>query len=754
MAGNREVYEQALNQGANFAWEQNWDGAIGAYTRALAEFPEDQAALSGIGLAYSGAGQLEDAIDAYHKATQLNAADPSLPERMAKALEQLGRPEEAANAYAQAADRYVAQGTPNLALARWQDAVSAYHNHIPSHVRILQAYLSQQRKEEALTQYLVLAEVYHNNGQRDKAMELLQYALRMSPRNPDIMAMMDHLRYNEKEIAIAPPGTGSLEPTTLGFDIGDDDEYGEDTGSPVEIALRKALTDLAETVFSEALPKTGPLVMRELSKPEIDAHIAKALDAQTRGNVEDAIASYEHVLKAGVIQSAVNFNLGLLYQQQLRFEEAIEQFEKAVEDPEYRLGSHFALGECQRARGRIDEALKHFIEVLKIVDMATVQREQVDDLIQLYGELARTYAAKGERDQAVEFLNSLIGFLGDKGWEDKVTQARERLNGVAHAGPILSLAEMLSVQAPESILESLGLAQEYMRRGLEDAAQDELDHAILLAPTYLPIHRQMGEVLLSLGKAEAAVAKFVTIADLYHVRGNFSQAAAMYERALSLAPMNITLRAKLIDLLVTHGEIDRALEQYLALADTYYQMAQLDRAREKYNEALQLAPRGDPEHRWAVRILHRIGDIDIQRVDWRRAMSVYEEIRSTAPDDEKARLTLVDLYYRFGQSAQAIGEIDGLVQALRESGKSQKIIPVLEQIALDHDRDIPIRTRLTQAYLNARDIEGALKQLDTLGDLQLEAGRTQDAIKTIQMILRLNPPNPEPYQALLAQLTE
>ncbi len=111
--------------------------------------------------------------------------------------------------------------------------------------------------------------------------------------------------------------------------------------------------------------------------------------------MDEAIACYEEVLKGGVIEPAVNFNLGLLYQQKLQFEGAIAQFQQSASSPQYRLGSLFALGECYRALGRVDEALTHFLEVLKIVDLSTVRQEQADDLIRLYDELAHTYAARG-----------------------------------------------------------------------------------------------------------------------------------------------------------------------------------------------------------------------------------------------------------------------------------------------------------------------------------------------------------------------
>jgi hypothetical protein len=49
-------------------------------------------------------------------------------------------------------------------------------------------------------------------------------------------------------------------------------------------------------------------------------------------------------------------------------------------------------------------------------------------------------------------------------------------------------------------------------------------------------------------------------------------------------------------------------------------------------------------------------------------------------------------------------------------------------------------------------IKEAIAELDTIGELQLEAGMTQEAIRTIQAIIRLNPENVQGYRHLLAQL--
>ncbi|MDY6875731.1 MAG: tetratricopeptide repeat protein [Chloroflexota bacterium] len=767
MSGDRQVFEEAMRAGADAAWDRNWDQAIAAYQRALTAFPRHVGALAGLGLAYSGAGQLEAALDAYRQASDLAPDDPVLLEYIGKTREQLHQGKKAAEAYLASAEQYLSQQqASHMALERWRDAARAWPDCLPAHAQLLQYYQHHGQVHEAAKECLSLVRIYRAQGQNDHAVQICHHALKLAPHDPEVLATLDNLRYG-KAIASEPdaevpeeesePLAIIKEPAdivTLELPVTSETEASEERGSPVEITRQKALTDLAESVFEETKATAPPIVIPRLDKVEIDTLIGRAIDFQTRGKIEKAVAAYEKVIEAGVEQPAVHFNLGLLYQEKLRFDAAIVQFEKAVSQPTYALGSHFALGECYRARGRIDEALSHFIEVLKMVDLATVQREQADDLIQLYESLADSYIAKGEREHALEFTNSLVEFLSEKGWEDKIVQARQRLDTLGKEGPTLSLAEMLAIPGSERILESVALSQEYAKRGMFYSALEECYYALEHAPTYLPIHRQLAQVLLAMRKINEAVAKFVAIADTYRIQGNVHQAIAVYQRTLKLAPMNTVVRIKLIDLLISHGEIDEALEHYLVLADSYYHLAQMDQALDTYQEALRLAPRGDPERRWEVGILHKIGDINMQRVNWKRAIDIYEQIRNIAPDDERARLTLMDLYHRSNRHELAIAELDGLLKIYRDNNKTQRIFTILEDAISKWPDDIPLRTRLAQAYLDIGYVQQALEHLDKLGDLQLEAERYKDAQATIRAIIALRPPNVADYQQLLEQLGE
>jgi tetratricopeptide (TPR) repeat protein len=381
-----------------------------------------------------------------------------------------------------------------------------------------------------------------------------------------------------------------------------------------------------------------------------------------------------------------------------------------------------------------------------------VAGEQADDLIHLYQQLADGYADQQDRELALEFTNTLVTFLSEQGWESKVRRARRRLDVLTKDGPAVSLAEALTVPGAEKTLESIAVSDAYASRGAYYAAIEECHFALRSAPNSLTVHRQIADVLLKMGRVEEAVKKLIVVADTYRVRGYPRQAAAMYRQALGLAPMNTQVRARLIALLVDRQQFEQALEHYLVLADSYYQLARLDQAREVYQEALGIASSVDQGADWTVRILHSIGDLDMQRVDWRKAISVYEQILEVLPDDERARLMLMDLLYRLDQPRRATEQLDELLRVYREAGRPERAFGVLEDLVARWPGKIAIQARLAQAHLDAGNATEALEHLDKLGDLQLESQRVEDARSTIQAIVALRPPNVASYETLLRQL--
>ena len=747
MAQNRTRFEEALERGHSFGWDQRWDDAIREFEKALQEFSNEPAPYAGLGMAFYELKRYEPALENYKKAARLSQGDIMYLQRVAQLQEQLKRHKEAGQTYLAIGEVQLRRRLLNEAVENWSRAVFLDPDALRGHQRLTQVYQRQGVIPAAVREYLAIARILQAQGETDKAMQSCQAALQLDSRNADVLTAIELLRQGEslanhfaQETSATP-----LTPIRDGLGLLDETLLSHDGSSPAQEAQRIAMERLAEVFFGDDEDEDVSATLK-------DALIVQALDFQTRGMVNEAISAYEKAIESGARDMAVRYNLGLLYQDKLRFSDAIAQFETAVQDPDYRLGSHFALGECYRARGHIEKALEHFVSVLRIVDLKTVKRDQADRLIELYENLTQSFRTKGEPERATAFANTLVEFLSHKGWEDKVKEARRRLDTISSDRTMI-LGDIITAGS-EHVLESLYLSQEYAKRGMYSAAAEEAYRAIQLSPSYLPAHLQLGDLLVLQKRHEAAALKFNTIGDAFRARTDMSGAIHAYERVIEVAPLDLTSRARLIDLLKTMGAFDRALENYLSMGNMYYQLAQVDKARATFQDALNLAQRGSPEQNWKIRLLNQIADIDMQRLDWQRGLVSYKELRRLSPDDERIAITLIDLYYKVNQPKNALKELNDYMIQLIKGGKSAKVVGILEDMVKQRSNDPNLTNMLARLYIQQKRPQKAIDLLDRLGEAQLEAGNTEQAVVTIEKILTLNPPNATSYRQLVTQLRQ
>jgi tetratricopeptide (TPR) repeat protein len=524
------------------------------------------------------------------------------------------------------------------------------------------------------------------------------------------------------------------------------EEEEEETGghNPMDRTQRRALQELADMLF-ETGSEGGPDLATVGS-------ISQAIDLQTRGMLDDAIENYRKALTSGLTRTAVFFNLGALYHQRMRYDEAVEAFRRSMRDELYTLGSHYALGLTYYAWEKIDRSLEHFVEVVKSVDLKTVRSNQTKALTDTYQQLSDRYIARGDTEKAKTFVQTLLNFFDRPKWEQKVFEARRSMDSVSEDGSLMTLAEYLESPETEIVVAAMALTSEYMRRNMLMTAAEECFRAIQKAPTYLPLHIRLADIFISQEHTAEAIAKYLVVADVSQTRGDAQQAIRIYHKVLRVAPMDVRVRGKLIDLLVARGEPDQALEQYLTLADVYYQLAQVERALEKYNEALRLAPSSANEISWKTNILHRMGDIYNQRVDWAQAIKAYEAIVATSPRDERAQMALIDLYYKQGQNNKALKSLDVLLGIYQSAGQTRKVLDVLREAVQTRPEEMGLRARLAAVYARQGMVKQAIAEYDALGEMQLEAGLRAEAARTIQTIISLGPDDVEGYRRLYSQI--
>jgi tetratricopeptide (TPR) repeat protein len=481
-------------------------------------------------------------------------------------------------------------------------------------------------------------------------------------------------------------------------------------------------------------------------------HISQMVDFQTRGEINRAAEELQRAMDIGLSHPAAFFDQGYLHAQSGRLESAMRQLQRAVTHPDYALGSRLLLGDLSRKKGLLREASLEYLEALRLADAQTVTAEQANDLRQLYEPIIESHRRNDDPDLQTRLCDNIYNMLMRPDWRIHLQRAREQLPGQSTKAIPMPLAEIILQARSGLLVESISAIHEMSSRGQLRSAMEEAFYALQHAPTYLPLHSLMGEMLYAQGNVEGAAVKFQAVARDYSVRGEAQQAINIYRRIVELAPADLGVRNHLIEQLVASGKMDNAIQEYMNLADVYLRLADLNMARKTYTDALRAAQQANLERSLRVKILFRMADIDMQSLDWRQALRIFEQIRTLQPDDQEARLNLVELNFRLGQEPQALAELDNYIAHLNSHNQGARALEFLVGLTNEHPKRVPLRRRLADLYRLLGQPKQAIEQLDTIGELLLDTGDRAGAVQTVEMILSLNPPNRGEYQQLLDQL--
>ena len=738
-------YKEAGNKGRSFIWEQRWEDAVRAFQIAISGLPNEPDLYDGLATAYRGLDELDKALENYQMAARLSKGEAIYMSQVADVQEQLGQYQNAAQTYMVLGEMKLRDRRLDEAVDRWLMAASLDPTLLKVHQRLAAVYARQKQIEQAVNEYMIVARLFEKQNDAGRALEACQVALKLDPRNPDVRTAIELLQHGEKAFADEQDMADAAKPRRLETLLGEEKAKRRIIALAVE-AQRLARERLAEEIFSDS----G--VGDEMARMQRMTLISQALDYQTRGLLDQAIDGYEQAIRTGLNSTAAYYNLGMLCLERNEYNKALNSFNRAVEDKAYKLGSHFGLMEVYRANRDYPEAVRNGIVVLRQVDLATVPASKHGRVQELYAALEQDLLSLNSVDKALNFCQILTEFLGQEKWQEEVRSARERLNKMAGKGDLMILGDILTAGSSQ-VLELLYNAQEHAQKGLYATAMEEVYRAIGMSPNYLPAHMQMADLLLRQQRVVPATQKFLVLGRAYQTRGDLNGAFHAFERAVEASPINVETRENLIKLLLKHGAVDRAIEQYIGLGKAHYQLAQAAKAREVYVQGLKLAGQSSHEKKWRIQFLRLIGDMDIQRLEWKGAMPIYRELRRLDPQDEQIALTFVDLLYKLGQTDQALRELDRYLVQLAKSGRGERLVSVLEKIVERRPSEPGLVDRLSRLYVQQKRIPQAIAVLDKLGEAQLDAGQNEAAVVTVNKILSLKPPNVADYQKLLRQIS-
>ncbi len=453
----------------------------------------------------------------------------------------------------------------------------------------------------------------------------------------------------------------------------------------------------------------------------------------------------------GLSHPAADYDIGLLRSQR-NPQKALRNLQRSVKHPDYALGSYLIMAMIYEQGDDSENAATAYLQALRLADAATVAVEHSDELAQLYEPIIEGQMRIKDTDQLKKMCSTISVQLMRSDWRSYLQTARREMPAQPENGLPVPLAEMLLETNSSQVVEALGRVRALVDQRKYRTAMEEVYNAVQVSPTYLPLHIQIGDILLRNGQTQEAVTKFMLVAELYSLRGEAAQAMRLLARVVQMAPMELKVRSKLIDLLVAQGHLEEAIRQYMDLAMVYYHLAELNMARQTYASALRLAQQAKVDPSYTVELLYKVADIDLQRLDLRQAVRVFEQIRTMEPEDMRARRSIIDLYFRLGQGVAALSEVDGFTALLEHSGQRNTAIEFLGDLTNERPESMELNKRLADLYVRNGQILLAVERLDMIADSLLNAGNREAAMAMLKAIIALKPVNVRDYQVALQKL--
>ncbi len=241
-------------------------------------------------------------------------------------------------------------------------------------------------------------------------------------------------------------------------------------------------------------------------------------------------------------------------------------------------------------------------------------------------------------------------------------------------------------------------------------------------------------------------------------QGKLEAAIAEYVRIVEDQPRDLNTTNMLGDLYVRTGQVDKAVDQFIRIADSLNDDGFLPKAGALYKKILKLKP--DHEHALvqgaeiaasqglladARNYLNAVVERRRGRGDKRGVAQAIIRLGSLDSTDFEARAAAAAARVDIGDLPGAVADLKELAGELAGAGRQPEAVEALRQAAAIDPADLEVRERLLNVYLAAGDFAGARDCASTADQFRalaaaLEAqGYTDDALGALREAARLDP---------------
>jgi tetratricopeptide (TPR) repeat protein len=238
-----------------------------------------------------------------------------------------------------------------------------------------------------------------------------------------------------------------------------------------------------------------------------------------KGHVDEAIADYEKALEIKPDYPEAHSNLGTAFLQKGRVDEAIAQCQKALAIKSDYAGAHANLGNALLQKGEVDEAMVHYRKVLEIKP----------HFFEAYNNLGTALLQKGELSEAIVHFQKALEIKPD--YADAQSNLGNAFLQEGQVEEAIAHFQMALRIEPNFSQVQYNLGNAFIKKGRLDEAIGHYQKALEIDPAYAEAHGNLGSAFLKQGQVEEAIAH--------------------YKKALGMKPLNVGFQNSLALVLAT-----------------------------------------------------------------------------------------------------------------------------------------------------------------------------------------------------------
>lgn len=435
------------------------------------------------------------------------------------------------------------------------------------------------------------------------------------------------------------------------------------------------------------------------------------------GNVAGLVKDFEaRAAQRGPEQYAATVALAGIYKADGRPDDAVRTYEAAIvlkhDDPVGLL----ALARILQDRGDVAGARRRYEEALALQTAQADKEQTLRTLMTLALDAKDWAGAKAFHAKLVKMQPASLFVRGELG--------RELFQRAEYDKAEAELAELVAAAAGDNralapALKDLGKAQAKAHKNQEALAT--LKKALRAAGQEAAVRGEIYETITEIYRADQQLPvlikqlederptdfqRLAILGALYEETGDSAKALETYRKALAVNGRQIDLRLKMIHVLLSQGELDKAIVEY---------------------EALIRAAPNNPQ------FVFEQCETLLQRGDRARALKLLTELEARAQRDEETLSRVADFYGRIGDSERSL-KVLARLSALGTNDPGH-LVDLGDRYFQDGNTQLAVQTwRRILTTITPR-----ARALAALGEVYLEHDMLSDALASFREAVQLEP---------------